>query len=174
MPTDWFYPNSVSQHAEVEQHIAWTDNGTSFSQIKKLDGTFLTTVKDLLHISNYTVNDIKMKTHYLYLKDFRIVPPAAVAGIEVEVKVNRGGRITDDTVQLMYADQFIGDNQADFKLDVQKLYGRSTDLWGITDTVILSDPEFGIGVRFQSHPSWPHRESPKLDKRERIWQQQNT
>lgn len=170
MPTPWFYPNSVSQHAEVEQHVAWTDDNTNFSTIKNLDGMFLTTVKDLLHISNFTVNNIKMKTYYLYLKDFRIVNLNPVSGIEVEVKVNRGGRITDDTIQLMYADQFIGDNKADFKLDIQKMYGSSSDIWSITDTSILTNSEFGIGIRFQSHPSWPHKESPKLDYvRLRVW-----
>jgi len=171
MPTQWTYPTIISQYAEVEQHIPWTES--KFDLIKSNDGQYLTTTKELLHISNFTTNDIKMKTHYLFVSGFNFVGlPNIINGIEAEISILRGGRITDETVQLMFNNEFISDNKADFQLDSVKIYGSNIDMWGTENTIIpdFSDPLFGIGVRYQSHPSWPHRESPKLDYiRLRVW-----
>jgi len=171
MTTKWFLPNLISQTAEVEQHVPWVETG--FVYLKSDDGNYLSTTRELLHIANPTVNDIKMKTYYLYLAEFGISNlPDIIAGIEVEVNMNRGGRITDDTMQLRYNDEFIGENRATYTLENIKTYGSSTDTWGIENLTaeMLLDPSFGIGLRFQSHPSWPHREHPKVNYvRIRVW-----
>jgi hypothetical protein len=172
MPTPWFYPNTVTQYAEVDSHIAWSGEETGFSSIKSNNGDFLITKKELLHIANSNLNDLKMKTYFLHLSNFKIISlPEVPSGIEVELEMRRGGRITDETMQLMYADINIGDNQASYKLDANTIYGSSTNTWGVDLTkTMLQDDTFGISVRFQSHPNWPHRESPKINYiRLRVW-----
>lgn len=164
MPTAWFYPNIVTQSCEIEEHVPWI-NENDFLFLKHADGIYVTLSKPLLHISNSVVNDVKMKTYYLNLSDFRITGlPNTISGIEVEVNMNRGGRITDETVQLTYQDQIIGKNYADFDLSPKKLYGGSSDLWSIQLTASeIASSDFGIKIRFQSHPSWPHCEYAKID-----------
>lgn len=166
MTTSWFYPNSVTQDYEVVEHIPWNDVN-NFSTLKHPDGNFCTLSAPLLHIANSYTNDVKMKTWYLYLTQFNISSaaiPASISGLEVELNMNRGGRITDDTIQLLYNGNLIGENRADFDLSPKKLYGGVTDLWGITPTIsLLTNSTFGVAVRFQSHPSWPHNEYPRID-----------
>lgn len=166
MTTSWFYPNSVTQDYEVIEHISWNDVN-NFSSLKHPDGNFCTLSAPLLHIANSYTNDIKMKTWYLYLTQFNILPaviPTTISGIEVEINMNRGGRITDETIQLLYNNDLIGENRANFDLSPNKFYGGSTDVWGLTPTsALLTNSTFGIAVRFQSHPSWPHNEYPRID-----------
>jgi hypothetical protein len=164
MATDWFYCNNVTQTYEVIEHIPWVDTDDYFP-IKHANGMFLSLSAPLLHIANSVVNDVKMKTYFLNLSDFQIKGlPDIISGVEVEINMNRGGRITDETIQLMYNGAFIGENRANFDLSPDKLYGSNTDLWGtVLTSAILSSSTFGIGVRFQSHPSWPHSEYPRID-----------
>lgn len=164
MLTSWYYPNNVVQYSENEKHVAWTDDGTGFSAVKTTNPVYIGTVKPLLHIANPTVNDLKMKTYFLFLTDFKINQlPEIITGVEVEIEISRGGRITDDTIQLRYQDEFIGENLANSNLDRIKTYGKN--LWGVEsiDSTILTDTSFGLGLRFQSHPSWPHREVPMIN-----------
>jgi hypothetical protein len=162
MPTKWYYPNNISQYAEVQEHVPWVED---FHKIKHPDGNFLRLSKTLLHIANSRTNDLKMKTYYLILEDFQIDNcPQIISGIEVEINMNRGGRITDDTVQLRYNSNFVGVNKADFDLAPKKIYGNQSDLWDTSLTKLqVENNTFGIGVRFQSHPSWPHNEYAKVD-----------
>ena len=165
MSTDWSYSTNISQYAEIEQHIPWKDNGTNFSDAVYCDGRFLETTVPLLHISRTPNNDLKMKTWFLKFSGFSFNNlPTTIAGVEAELGMDRGGRITDETIQLTYNDILIGKNQATFSLDMVKMYGSSTDIWDAELTnAILLDPSFGIVLRFQSHPSWPHRSTPMVD-----------
>lgn len=168
----WHYPSTVTQFAEHESHVSWNDEATGFSSIKHLDSRYITTSKDLLHIATFDGHDIKMKTYYLYLTDFKIQNvPNEITGLEVEISVRRGGRITDDTIQLMHNGEFIGENLANFDLNPVKQYGGLAESWGTSlSRSVIEDSSFGVGIRFKSHPSWPHRESPKLDYvRLRVW-----
>lgn len=171
MPTQWTYPTIVTQHAEVEQHIPWVES--KFNAIKTPDiSNYLTTTKELLHISNFTTNDIKMKTYFLFATGFNFINlPDIPVGIEVEVNVLRGGRLTDETIQLILNNEAVSGNKADYLLDMNKIYGSETDMWELTiDPINIATSDFGVGIRYQSHPSWPHRESPRLDYiRMRVW-----
>ena len=164
MYTQWFFPTTVSQYAEIEEDIAWNDDN-SFLNLKHADGTFLTLSRPLLRIANPTVNDIKMKTYYLKLTNFNVIFPFnQLNGVELELNMNRGGRITDDTIQLLYDDAAIGENLINLDLAPKKLYGGPTDLWGAALTQeMIEDTSFGVLLRFQSHPAWPHREYAKID-----------
>lgn len=163
MPTSWFYPGSVSQYAEVEEHIPWVDTDNFFN-LRNPIGAFTPLTQPLLHISIAPGRDYRMKTWYLTMSQFNAQRlPETITGIEVELNMNRGGRITDDTIQLMYNNEFIGANRGNEYLDPDKFYGGSDDLWdfNLTQTMI-TDSTFGIGVRFQSHPYWPHNEYPRI------------
>jgi hypothetical protein len=78
--------------------------------------------------------------------------------------MNRFGRITDDTVQLCLNNNEIGENRANLLLDPIKTYGSQNDLWEttLTNSDVLN-PTFGIILRFQSHPRWPHKSTPMID-----------
>lgn len=172
MSTLWFYPNTITQTCEVDEHVKWSGEESGFGNAKQSDNSYLSTTRELLHIANSVVNDIKEKTYFLHLTDFNIQDvPETISGIEVEVSVRRGGRITDETVQLRYNDVEISDNKADFHLDTVKIYGASNDTWGATITPeMIQDPRFGVTLRYQSHPNWPHKESPKIDYvKVRVW-----
>jgi hypothetical protein len=165
MLTDWSYSTIITQYAEIDQHIPWKDNGTNFVDAMYYDNIFLETTLPLLHISRTPNNDLKMKTWFLKFTGFSFNNlPVSISGLEAELGMNREGRVTDETVQLTYNNMEIGKNQADFQLDMFKLYGGSNDLWDANLTnAMISDPSFGIILRFQSHPSWPHKSTPMVD-----------
>jgi len=165
MTTAWFLPNTVTQFAEIPQHIAWQGEENNYAYLRTVDA-YLSTKSELLHIANPSVNDLKMKTYYLYLTNFNITGlPDVVSGVEVQIDMKRGGRITDETIQLRYNNEFIGVNRASYPLDNNTLYGGPTDLWELDSisTDIITDPSFGLGIRYQSHPFWPHKEHPMLN-----------
>lgn len=172
MSTPWFYSNTITQYGEVPSHVSWANEDGGFAALKSNNNESIMTTKELLHIANPTTNDIKMKTYYLNLVNFNMINlPLVISGIEVEIEMNRGGRITDETIQLLLNDSHIGDNQASYPLSQNTVYGSETSTWGVNLTpAMLQDPTFGLSIRYQSHPSWPHRESPKLEYiRLRVW-----
>ena len=165
MYTDWKYPTVVGQHSEHESHISW-DGVADLADLKHSDGRFIRTSRDLVHISNPTANDIRSTTWYLTATNFNfgnIIP--AIHGVEVKLSSKRGGRISDETIQLVLNGQSIGDNRATPTLDMTKIYGGSNDIWGLDsiDSEMVRDASFGITMRFQSHPYWPHKESMLID-----------
>lgn len=165
MYTEWKYPNSVRQYAEHESHVSW-DGVDNFVGLKRRDGNLLKTSKDLIHISCPATNDIRSTTWYLVATDFRFTDiPNTVKGIEVQIDAKRGGRISDETIQLCLNGTPVSDNMATPPLDMSKVYGGSTNDWNvdIIDIEEFKDPTFGLLLRFQSHPYWPHRESMLID-----------
>jgi len=158
----WTTPNNVIQYCEVPEHISWRD--ADLGLIKYNDGRFLLTTLPLLHIANTLTHDLKMKTYYILATGFNFgTVPSTLTTVEAQLVMKRG-RITDDTIQLSYNGQAIGNNQADFKLDPIKTYGGTVDVWNYNLTsAMVSDPSFGLLLRFQSHPDWPHNEVPRLD-----------
>jgi hypothetical protein len=160
MPSLWSYPSVVTQYAEVPNHIAWRAVGDEFTKIN-----LITTVSDLKHISNTAVNDLKMKTYYLVLTGFEWTDlPDTISGIEAQINIRRVGRITDDTI-VLYLNQGIGENKANADLANNKTYGGETDLWGLEEITseMLTDSNFGMVLRYQSHPSWPHSVAPIMN-----------
>ena len=159
MPTPWSYPTVVTQFCEADVHIPWHKTDEDFNKMNLIQ-----TQRDLLHISNPLVNDIKMKTYYLVMTGFEWDDiPLTISGIEAEIHVRRVGRITDETVKLFHG-AAIGDNRATISLPDNKIYGADTDLWGLETipTEIVTDNNFGIIIRYQSHPSIPHKSTPNM------------
>jgi hypothetical protein len=165
MSTNWSFATTITQYAEDSSHIPWKDSGTGFYEALYNDNVYLETTKSLLHIPRAPINDLTMKTWFLKFTGFTFNNiPNTISGVIAELGMSRGGRITDDTIQLTYNNVLIGENYANLGLDIVKQYGSSTDLWeaNLTNTII-NDPTFGIVLRFRSHPSWPHNSTPMVD-----------
>lgn len=168
MTTEWTTPTIFSQYAEPEAeavHISW-DDSRGFNALLSNDSESILTNGTLYHIARSPKTDLKTKTYYLKLQGFNFKNlPEIVSGIEFRLSGNRRGRITDETIQLCLVDQLIGENRANLNLDLTKIYGSGDDLWG-TDNLTMSniqDRQFGVVVRFQSHPSFPHRDGAYIN-----------
>lgn len=166
MATIWALPTVISQYAESEAedaHISWQEVD-NFSSLKNLDGKSIRTSRDLLHIARDPKRDITEKTYFLKVTGFQFnFIPTIIRGIEMKLSSNRFGRITDDTVQLVLNNNPIGLNQANLNLDPIKIYGNESDLWSSNLTSANINSSFGVIVRFQSHPKWPHKNSMLID-----------
>lgn len=173
MSTQWFYPSTITQFAEASHHLAWKSDIGDLNVLTPDNVFKLTTEKNLLHISNATAGDIRMKTWYLDSTNYQITDvPEVITGIELSVKLKRG-RVIEDTVQLIFTGNTIGDNQVYYHQDIENhinivpnpTYGGETNLWGLTSISALTvqDSSFGVRLRMMSHPYYPHNESPFLE-----------
>lgn len=167
MISNWALPNTVTQYSEEggeDAHISWIEKD-NFSGLKTVDGKSIQTSTDLLHIARDPKHDIKQKTYFLKITNFNFVNlPSTLSGIELKLTMKRFGRITDDTIQLCMNNELIGINQATANLDPIKIYGGENLLWNSNLTISdISQESFGIILRFQSHPYWPHKCSPMID-----------
>jgi hypothetical protein len=107
-----------------------------------------------------------MKTYYLELTGYNFQNlPDVITGIEARLTADRRGRITDEQTFLCLDGAMIGNNKADLSLAPKKTYGGETDLWGTENlsTADLQNSSFGITIRFQSHPHWPHKDGASVD-----------
>lgn len=168
MTTAWTLPRTISQYAETDAesvHISW-QNVDDFSALKNLDLKSVGTVGNLEHIARSPKHDIKNKTWYLRITGFNFVGlPSTVSGIEVRVSARRYGRVVDDTVQLCLNNTEIGQNKAEITTLPTVVYGGTDDMWGAGSLTVnnVLDSTFGVILRFQSHPNWPHRSPMYLD-----------
>ena len=167
MTSNWALPTIITQYAEEtaeDDHISWVEVD-NFSSLKSLDGRSIKTSRDLLHIARDPRHNIKEKTYFLKVTGFNFINlPSTISGIELKITSNRYGRITDETIQLTLNNTVIGDNQASLDLNPIKIYGGTDNIWNTNlTTVNLLDPSFGVLLRFQSHPRWPHKNSIMLD-----------
>ena len=171
MTTPWTYPTSVTQTPEHDTHIEWYSVSGGLNVLSNLSSYHLRTVKNVLHISNATAGDIREKTWYLYCTGFNFQNvPDTISGVTVQLNVVRG-RVLEETVQLLYQGNPVGDNKVYYAQDIENhiqvipnpVYGSDTDLWNTEITsAMVADPSFGVLLRFQSHPFYPHSEVPML------------
>jgi hypothetical protein len=167
MTTNWTLPNTITQYAEPggeDGHVSWLEVD-NFNSLKAFDGKSVRTNRDLIHIAREPRRDITEKTYYLKITNFNFLRlPQTLSGIELKISMNRVGRITDDTVQLCLNDGLVGLNHASRDLSLIKIYGNETDKWGTNLTMQdIQNPSFGVVLRFQSHPNWPHKSTPLVD-----------
>ena len=163
MSTPWALPTIISQFSEPDAeavHIAW-DNSNNFNSLRNLDSGYIQTVQPLMHIARSPKHDLKNKTYYIRASGFNFINlPASFSGIELKLTTRRYGRITDETIQLCLDEVSIGDNMATLDLNPIKTYGGDSNKWGAEDLSITNiiNTSFGVVIRFQSHPNWPHRD----------------
>ena len=157
MATNWSLPSIITQYAESgaeDVHLLWD-----------LTEQRLKTSGQLQHIARSPKHDLRNKTYFLKLQGFNFTSaPEVLSGIALRLAVSRRGRITDETIQLCLGEDLVGDNLASLSLDPMKTYGGETNLWNtsLSITDILT-PEFGVVLRFQAHPHWPHRDAAFID-----------
>lgn len=165
-----FYPSNVIGAQPGENEITWR------SYVTNNEGYLLNkrwkTEKPLRHIANPATGNLRDRTQALIALEFNIPNTISPVGIEVTVSGQRNGRISDEIIQFWYQGNLIGSNNfkyltdynGNLKVENKTVYGGPTDLWGLELTPeILSDPEFGIMVKFQSHPYFPHQDIMILD-----------
>lgn len=161
MTTLWTCPTIINQYAESgaeSAHIQW--NNEEFDAVLSPGDQSLTTKGELLHIARSPRVDFTNKTYFLSAAGYNFENiPDTVSGIALRLKAQRHGRITDETVQIMVDGSPIGDNRATLSVDPVKVYGGPSDLWGIPNVSVtdLESANFGILLRFKSHPNYPHR-----------------
>jgi hypothetical protein len=164
-----YYPTRIDQLGE-ESDIAWTSAPTLREPL--LLGRIWRTVKSLKHIANPASGPIRNNTYKLICTGFRIPALAQINGIKLRVIAQRNGRITDETVQLTYQGSAIGRNNFSYETDEEgrlpisndSTYGGPTDTWGAELTLeMLQDPSFGVILKFQSHPYYPHSSDMQIE-----------
>jgi hypothetical protein len=106
------------------------------------------------------------KTYYVKCQGFNFINlPDTLSGIELRLSTQRRGRVTDDTIQLCFDDNVIGDNQANLIVDPVKIYGNETSLWSVKNLSMatIQDSKFGVVIRLQSHLNYPHRDEAYIN-----------
>jgi hypothetical protein len=166
-----FYPNQVLGAEFGEYEIGWQSHPSS--SLGYLLGSRWRSEKDLTHFANPASGDLRTRTQALYCLDFRITDlPEVISGIELNLKTQRNGRVVDEQIQLVYQGDPLGNNNfiyitdedGHLKITNDTTYGSATDTWGADLTPeMLQDPSFGVIVKFQAHPYYPHRSTMYLD-----------
>lgn len=165
--TPWTLPTIVSQYAEEgaeNVHIQW--NASELNAIKSLDQRSLGLDGVLEHIARSPKPDFRNKSYFVKATGFTFQNlPETIIGIEVKLTARRSGRIVDDTIQLCLDNNAIGENQATTYISPIKIYGAENNLWGLESIprTNLLNSSFGVIIRFQSHPSWPHKDAAFID-----------
>jgi len=166
--TGWAFPLNVYQSAEVPEHVQWDESG--FVYLRYEDDSSCRTLLPLDHIPNSFAGDRNKKTWYLHFSNLKFnYIPDDITGIEVRLGMQRGGRITDETIQLTKNSELIGTNWADQDLNPIKTYGAIGRTWGLESLTqeekvsLLTSMSFGITIRFRSHPNYPCRETARVN-----------
>ena len=167
-----YLPTNVVQSSQIpNDEIGWYS--TPSTNIGFLAGSRWSTVRDLKHISNPATGDLRNKTWALTCTNFQMQSlPDTISGLQLNVSAQRNGRIVDEIIQLTYQGTAFGNNNFVYKTDNEgnltilndSVYGGPEDLWGFSLTpAILQDPSFGVILKFQSHPYYPHSSGMMLD-----------
>lgn len=168
-----YIPGSVEIVSDdPTNEISWKTTPTS--ELGYLLNARWATLRALQHRSNPATGDLRDKTWKLVCTNFNMVNlPDVITGLQLDINAQRNGRIVDETIHLTYQGQEIGNNnflyvldsEGHFYINNQTSYGGKTDLWGAELTpTILQDPSFGIILKFQSHPYYPHSCGMFLDR----------
>jgi len=157
----------VIQYAEdggENTHVSWIETNNFYS-LKNLEGGSIKTARDLLHIAKQPNHDLVEKTYFLKMTGFNFIGlPDVLSGIELRLNMQRHGRISDETIQLYLDNDIIGDNLASLHLDPITIYGSDTTLWNTKLTISdVQNSNFGIILRFRSHPNWPHKSTAMVN-----------
>jgi hypothetical protein len=159
-----YYPQSATQHSDhPDIDIAWAHYPVSYENY--LLNSRWKTVAPLKHRSNPASGDLTDSTWSIICTKFQIPTLEYISGLQLTVNAQRNGRIVDDTIQLTYQGSPIGANNFSYTLDSdghflllnETVYGDETDQWGVELTPeMVSDESFGVILKFQSHPFYPH------------------
>ena len=167
-----YTPNSIEQLSEFpDQEIGWK-NTVNLNSGYLLNSRW-STVKALHHFDNPASGDLRTRSWALACTNFQITElPEVISGIGLNLKTQRNGRIVDEQIQLFYDGSPIGTNNFIYSTDSEghltllndTNYGGPTDLWNAEITPeMLQDSAFGVILKFQGHPYYPHLSTMFLD-----------
>lgn len=167
MPTLWTSPTAVIQYPEAggePTDTAW-DTANNLQELTSVGSGSLQSLGYLFHSSRSPKLDVKNKTYFLQTTGYNFQNlPRTLSGIEVRLTARRYGRATDDTIILCLGGNSVGENHAVSEVSPQIVYGNGTDLWNTNLTIgDIQDPTFGAIIRFQAHPTWPHKDPVLID-----------
>jgi hypothetical protein len=171
MTTAWTTPTIITQYPkEGYESVDITWNDTEFQSLTVVGSGSVASNGTLIHIARAPKYDTMNNTYYLQATGFNFKNlPDQISGVTFRLTINRRGRVTDDTVQMVYQGEMIGKNQAypaylqtssedESLLSPISIYGGNSNTWKVENLTLamVNDPTFGIVVRFKSHPQWPH------------------
>jgi len=146
---------------------------TELGWLGSLD-TLFRTDGQLTHLSNPASGDLVTRTQALSFTQFQMITlPEVISGLELTVRTRRNGRAVDEQIQLVFQGQPVGKNNFNYDPDEDgnlkvidnAVYGSPTDTWGVELTQeMLQDPSFGVILKFQAHPYFPHRSNMILER----------
>lgn len=160
-----YRPSRVIQFSEAEdQETSWISDKFAPNNLPPVDFKIRTS-RDLKHIANPACGDLRDQTWTLKYTGFNIPEGTVAIGIQLDIIAQRNGRIVDEIIQLTYQDSSIGENNFVYITDEEghllikneSTYGGLGNFWGTEiSPELLSDPSFGVILKFQSHPYYPH------------------
>ena len=166
-----YYPQTATISSTSDLEVSWRK--TRDDNNLQLIGSRWQTSAKLFHLSNPACGDLKNSTQPIWCTNFNITTlPEVISGIVLQVNTQRNGRATDEIIQLTYQGEPIGTNHVDYYTDTEghitlnnlATYGSSTDSWGVDLTPeMLQDPSFGVILKFQAHPYYPHSSGMFID-----------
>lgn len=146
MPLTIYEPKIIQEIASSE--ISFTDGQTP------LDRPF--NVNTVIPIRATALSNGQLESagsRSLVFRNFGIVNPGTVQGIELELEITRLARVQDKTIQLWYQGQAVGRNRADLSAGDLHVYGGNSDLWDAA--VDVTDSSFGFLIDLQPHTLYP-------------------
>ena len=180
MTTTQFYnPTTITQVSIPNEVTGIPSIDWNFNSNIIADGAEAVTKTGLYTIPGLWMEKFLSNTSQLWCTRLNIPNKVGtIAGIELQLNIQRVARIEDLLIQLTLNGQLIGDNYASTVNPVQSdmytgefttplnpvgdshIYGNNTDLWGTSGltTANVSDPTFGVVVSFKSNPIYPHRD----------------
>lgn len=161
-----YRPHHVELFSEMpDEEITWrTTNSTDPNSLLQKRWS---TVRSLKHIANPATGDLRDRTWALICTDLQVTNlPEVITGVQLNLNTNRNGRVFDEIIQLTYQGNLIGINNINYQVDSEghlsplqneSVYGGLENLWeaDITEDMVRA-PSFGVFLKFQSHPFYPH------------------
>jgi hypothetical protein len=185
MTTSLFYnPNKLTNITIANEvtgipSIDWITKGNTI-----VENNYAVSSKPLYTISGLRMEKFLSNTSQLWCTNYKIPNVTrTITGIELQLNIQRAGRIEDLVIQLTLNGQLIGDNYASTINPVQSsmytgdipnlplpvgnthIYGGPTDLWNTTGLTAanIADATFGVVVSFKSNQIYPHKDIAYLD-----------
>ncbi len=147
MPLKTYSPRIIQEITSSE--IGFTDGAGA------LDRPFnVNSVMPISAVANSSGKLISEGSRSLVFRDFGIVNPGTVTGIELELEITRLARVQDKTIQIWYDGELLGKNRADLTAADLHIYGGSSDLWNASGIDYTSD-QFGFLIDLQPHTQYP-------------------
>ena len=162
MNTNWLTPRQINFTPDPNNtNTVWTD-------ILKDSVNLIFPIQTKKNVRRISLHDIATTTVLsdpLVLSGFSFPTYNTLVGMQIAVNVRRNSRVTDYVLQ-----PFLGSTvynnlaTANGNAPNQLIYGSPTELWGMPNTINLSDSTFGIYYQVGPHPLYPGSDEAIIDR----------